>query len=389
MKYNVAVVFGGKSVEHEVSIITGLQLIEQMDPEKYRPIPVYLTKENAFYHAKAMMEIAYFKKRDLKTIEREAKRVFWLKEDRQVVLCTHWLGFLRKISAIDLVILAVHGTNCEDGTLAAFFELLDIPYVGSDVLSSSVAQNKAMTKLVLEKAGIPVIPYVNFFSDDYDDHREEVILSCERLGYPVIVKPAHLGSSVGVRLCRNRSELEEGITQALIYDDQVLVEKAIEEMREYNCAVLGNRTACEASLVEEVLKEDDILSYQDKYTRGMKRGSKGMASTRRLIPAPITETLTEAIRNLAEKTFITIGNSGIARIDFIYDEKNGKLYVNEINTIPGSFAYYLWDQKKRDFRRLIDDLIQIALYNYKRKENRTYTYNTNILSLEGQYNKLK
>lgn len=389
MRLNVAIVFGGKSVEHEVSIITGTQFIEHMNPEKYNAIPVYVTKDNEFYYTKEMADVSYFKKRDLNAIKHQAKKIHWIKEDNNVYLCTHQFGFKKRLFPIDLVVLAVHGTNCEDGTLSAYFEFLDLPYVGSNLLSASIGQNKVVTKMLLEKKGLPVVPYVSFFKHEYEHDEERVIKQCETLPYPLIVKPASLGSSVGIKLCDDQEALRIGINQALAYDDHILVEQAITQMKEYNCAVLGRREACEASLVEEVYKEDEILSYQDKYVRRGKGGSKGMASASRTIPAPINDELKTKIQKFAKQAFITIGNSGISRIDFIYDENSQKVYINEINTIPGSFAYYLWDQKERRYETLVDELIRIALLEYKRKESLTFTYDTNLLSLEGGFKKLK
>lgn len=385
MRLNVAVVFGGKSVEHEVSIISGTQLIENMDRSKYQPIPIYLSKDNEFYYAKEMEKVSFFKVPDLSRIPNMAKRVEWLKQKDQVNLVyTTKLGRMKKLYTIDLVILSVHGTNCEDGTLAAYFDFLNLPYVGSDHLASSMAQNKVITKKILEHAGLPVIPYVSFYQKEYDLQPIQVIERCEKLNYPLIVKPATLGSSIGINRCEDQNQLQEAIREAFKYDDQVLVERAITDMKEYNCAVLGNRNGCQSSYVEEVLKQDEILSYRDKYIGGRKGSSKGMVSTRRKIPADIPETLTTQIKELAEQTFLTIGNSGVSRIDFIYDEKEKKVYMNEINTIPGSFAYYLWNGEELNYTKLIDELIKIALEDYKRKETLTFTYDTNILSYADQ-----
>lgn len=383
MRLNVAVVFGGKSVEHEVSVITGTQFMENIDRSKYNPIPVYVSKDNEFYYEKGMHNISFFKEEDLNRIKEKSKKVHWIKEKDGVYLYTVKFGLMKKLFPIDLVVLSVHGTNCEDGTLAAYFNFLDLPFVGSNHLSSSIAQNKIITKKRLEQENIPVVPYVSFYQKDYEYQPIDVIEKCEALSYPMIVKPATLGSSIGITKCEDRDELQQGIREALKYDDEILVEQAIVEMKEYNCAVLGNRNGCRSSLVEEVLKQDDILSYDDKYIGGSK-GSKGIVSTKRHIPADIPEELTQQIRELAEKTFQTIGNSGISRIDFIYDDRNKKIYVNEINTIPGSFAYYLWSSEELKYSKLIDELVSIALQDYKRKEKLTFTYDTNILSYADQ-----
>lgn len=389
MRLNTCIVFGGKSVEHEVSIITASQFMENIDKEKYNPIPLYVTKDNEFYYDEAMKGISYFKDIDLNSIKNKALKVQFIKEKNQVQLIGIKGKFLKRLFPVDLIILSVHGTNCEDGTLSAYFNFLDLPYVGSDLLPSSISQNKVFTKIILEKKGLPVVPYVDFYQHVYERDSESILLACEELTYPLIIKPANLGSSVGVSRADNREELIDAIHVALEYDAHILVEKAIVKMKEYNCAVIGNRDKNEASDIEEVLKNDKILSYQDKYIAGNK-SSKGMVSTKRKIPADLSDELTQAIKQYAKRTFESTGNSGVSRIDFIYDEANEQVYINEINTIPGSFAYYLWDKKRLNYTELIDRLIDVALSEYKQKENRTFTYDTNILSLaDYQINKLK
>lgn len=385
MRLNVGVIFGGKSVEHEVSIITALQIMENINQIKYCPIPIYLAKNNAFYYAKAMYSIDFFKTNH---VEKFAKRVEVINQGEKVYLCEMKPRKLKKMFELDLIILAVHGANVEDGTLSAYCELRQIPYVGSNVLASAICQNKLLTKQVLEKHGLPIIPYTYFYETDYVNHPEQVLEQCEALGYPLVVKPASLGSSVGVNVGNQREELQSAIMTALLYDSCIVVEKAIQKMREFNCAVRGNQEVQYASLVEEVFKQDEILSFTDKYLGGGK-SQKGIAATNREIPANAPAPLINQIQQLALKTFKVLGNSGISRIDFIFDLNGDRLYINEINTIPGSFAYYLWD-KTLPFDALLDELIKLALYEYKRKSNKIKSYDLNLLTLSNSpLNKLK
>jgi D-alanine-D-alanine ligase len=385
LRLNTCVVFGGMSVEHEVSIITASQFMENMNQIKYNPIPIYITKNNEFYYDKNMKNVAYFKNLD---VENKATKVEFIKKGNRVHLYGIKNKKLKQLFEIDLVVLSVHGTNCEDGTLSAYFDFLNLPYIGSSLLASSISQNKITTKVLLENSDLPVVPYTFFDDMDYQKEQESVIDRCEALGYPLIIKPASLGSSVGVSRCDNREELITSINDALKYDATILVEKAIVKMKEYNCAVYGNKEKQITSRIEEVLKQDKILSYQDKYLSGSKSG-KGIVNTKRQIPADLDENQVNQIESLASQTFKVVGNSGVSRIDFIYDEEEDIIYINEINTIPGSFAYYLWEHEKLPYTKLIDELVRIALKNYKLKENKTFTYDTNLLSLSHANKKLK
>jgi D-alanine-D-alanine ligase len=364
--------------------------MENMNQLKYNPIPIYITKNNEFYHANEMKDIAFFN--DL-SVEKRATKVVFLREGNQVYLYEVKNKRLKNPIEVDQVILSVHGTNCEDGTLSAYFELLNIPYVGSNILASAISQNKVTTKIILEKQGLPVIPYTYFNEINYQLTPTDVLRQCDLLGYPLIVKPVSLGSSVGVCQCENRDELIHGIEVAFQYDSILLVEKAIVNMREFNCAVYGNAEKTEASRIEEVIKSDKILSYQDKYLAGSKSKSnhQGIINTKRQIPAELEDDLRDEVIQYAQLTFQALGNSGVSRVDFIYDLDTEHLYINEINTIPGSFAYYLWDQEDLPYDKLIDELIQIGLRNHKRKLNKIVTYDTNILSLRKNNlkNKLK
>lgn len=383
----MGVVFGGKSVEHEVSIITALQMIEQMNQLKYNPITIYLSKENDFYYHENMNDISFFK--DLKQLKVVAKKVVFDKENNRHKLLSISNKKMKKLFDIDLIFLVVHGTNCEDGTLSAYFELLNIPYVGSSVLSSAINQNKWKTKELLEYNDIPVGPYYGFYESDFYDDEIKVIESCEKIGYPLIVKPASLGSSVGIKKCINREEMHQAILDSFQYDTEVLVEKVIDNLIELNCSVLGDYSNLEASVVERVIQQDEILSYQDKYLRDSKKNSKGIESTSRELPAKISDNLTKEIQEIAIKAVKIVGASGVLRIDFLYDDENKILYLNEINTIPGSLAFYLWRAQDLTYKELIDRLIKLALKKYRIKNSKLISYDTNLLSLPTHSNNSK
>ncbi len=370
MKIKVGVFFGGVSVEHEVSIISALQAVNSMDKEKYDIIPVYISKSGIMYTGEELLSIENFRK-DQAALLKKAKKVSLSKEG---------LVYKKKVMPIDVAFPIVHGTNCEDGTLQGLLEICQIPYVGCDVMSSAVGMDKSVFKSVMQGAGLPVIPGVTVYSRDYFADMDSAIGDIEQLGYPVIVKPANLGSSIGVRKAADRDALKEAMEYASTFSNKLLVEKAIEAIREINCAVLGDEEEIIPSVLEEPFMSGDILDYEKKYLGG-KGGSKGMASLARKIPADLSDEKTAEIQSIAVKAFKALGGSGVSRIDFILDTAdNDKAYINEINTIPGSLAFYLWEKTGVEYKELIDRLISLAFARKRRRENLTFSIDTNILT---------
>ena len=290
------------------------------------------------------------------------------------------LPFIRKKDVIiDVAFPIVHGTNCEDGSIAGFFELLGLPYVGCDVLSAAVGMDKAVYKDVLKNAGLPVLDCFKFTSREYSENRNAVIEKItSRFSLPVIVKPVNLGSSVGITKANTIDKLIAAINLAVSFSDIILVERAITNLREINCSVLGDRDSCEASVCEEPFMNDEILSYEDKYMGNS--SSKGMASLSRKIPADIDDTMSDKIRDLSCKIFKALGCSGVVRIDYLVDIKSGEIFANEINTIPGSLAFYLWEATGLKYTDMLDKLVELAFRRQRNRDNLTFTISTNILS---------
>jgi D-alanine-D-alanine ligase len=284
---------------------------------------------------------------------------------------------------IDVAFPIVHGTNCEDGTIQGFFEFLDLPYVGCDIISSAVGMDKAVFKDVLKNAELPTLDCICIRAKEYLTDKQTLQDKIEeKIGFPLIVKPVNLGSSVGITKVNSEEELDSAIMLALSFADRVLVEKAITDLREINCSVVGDAVNCEASVCEEPIANDEILSYEDKYMGNSKNsgGSKGMASLGRKIPAELSEDKTQEIRDLACKVFKALGCNGVVRIDFMIDTKTDTVYANEINTIPGSLAFYLWEATGVKYTDLIDRLIDLAFKRNRLRDNITYTIDTNILA---------
>ena len=388
MKTVIGVFFGGKSVEHEVSIISALQVIENLDKEKYNIIPIYISKDNKFYSSEFLSDINRYK--DLDEIVRLSDEVYFTHENGSL-LVNKKDGLLKKVLfKIDIVFPVVHGLNVEDGTLEGFLEMYNIPYVGCDVCSSAVGMNKIIFKKVLESSNIHVVEYDTLNISEFEQDSKKAFEKIkDKLSLPIIVKPANLGSSVGIEIIKDEKEFVPKMQQVFEFCENVLIERCITNLREINCSVVGDFSSQEVSVLEEPIKEDEILSYKDKYLGNGKGGklskmggkSSGMASLTRKIPAQLDKDQEDEIYNLAKNTFKLLNCEGISRIDFIIDGDNNKIYVNEINTIPGSLSFYLWVPKGVKFCELLDKAIRIAIKRQERRNKITYSTNVNILNM--------
>ena len=387
MKINLAVLFGGRSVEHEVSVISAVQAMASMDKEKYNIIPVYMTKKSEFWTGEKLMDINNFK--DIPTLLKECTECVFVRSEGKVQLIRQKMKKFGSnlISDVDIAFPIVHGTNVEDGALQGYLQTLDLPYVGCDVLASAVGMDKFVMKILLKDAGFPVLDCCRFASYDLDKIDDIVSQVEAKFPYPVIVKPINLGSSVGISKASDRDGLIRSIESAFEFADRILVEPAVVQLKEINCSVVGDSESAEASVCEEPVQAsgDDILSYDQKYVGGGKGGSKGMATLKRKIPADITPEQDEFIRKTAVDAFRYLGCNGVTRIDFMIDMATDKVYINEINTIPGSLAFYLWEPKGVKYPQLLERMIQLALKRHRQSEKINYTFDTNILSMGGSF----
>jgi len=409
-------VFGGRSVEHDVSIITGLQACEALS-ERHEPVPLYIDRDGRWFTGPRLREVATYTADTLDAVPvaldlstgalRPAPDAAPSGERRRGIFGGGGRdragGGAEQVPArLDVVIPATHGTQGEDGCLQGALELADIPYAGPTLEAAVLAMNKARTKAILRAAGIPVLEDITLPREEYEQAGvAEVIERVRaRFGLPVYAKPASLGSSVGVRRCADEPELAEALELCFELDRLALIEPAVEGGREINCAVLG-RPGVEprVSLCEQpVAGQGGFLSFQDKYLRGDAKdagadktggaetatGAKdaGMSSARRLIPAPIGDELTAAAQDLARRTFAAIGGAGVSRVDLLLDDQQ-RLFVNEPNTIPGSFAFYLFEPAGLPFPDLMDELIELALGEHAERRRTTRTFESNLLAMRG------
>ncbi len=379
MKIKVGVIFGGETVEHEVSIISALQAIESMNREKYDIIPIYIAKDRTWYTGHMLLDIEVYK--DFKDLKKYATPCTLLSRNGKFYLEKTKGLFRKTITDLDIAFPIVHGNNVEDGTLHGYLRTVGIPFVGSGVLGSALGQDKVVMKQVFASMNLPIVDYVWFYDSEYNETPEEILKSIRKMGLPVIVKPATLGSSVGISYVKSEIELGAAIEEAMQYDQKIIVEKAVSNLVEVNCSVLGNYAHQDTSEIEEILSTDEFLTYQDKYIGGSKgKASKGMASASRLIPARIDQNTEKEVRDLACAVFRALNLSGVCRIDFLIDKETKKVYVNEPNTIPGSLSFYLWEPAGKKYEELLDDLLTLAIKDYKDKSRKIYSFDTNILS---------
>ncbi len=386
MKLNVAVFFGGESVEHEVSIISAHQAISALNKDKYNVIPIYVSKERKLYYSEKLFDISFFK--NLTQVTQESTQITLVSLDNKVTMIPvkHSLFQKKELGTIDVAIPVMHGTNGEDGTIQGFLEMLKIPYAGCDLIAAAVGQDKVLQKNILHDNGLPITNWFYAYENELDERPEELLKKAHKLIYPVILKPACTGSSIGISIAHNDEEFLQCFAEAREFDNKVIVEKVVKPMREINCSVIGDYSDARASVLEEVGKDnnEEILSFSKKYQGGSKSSkgsgsSKGMASTARIVPAPLTDDQTKFIQELAVSTFKALGSSGVCRIDFMMDAETKKVYVNEINTIPGSLAFYLWEATGVSFEKLMDKLVQLALDRERRRSRMTFSYSTNLL----------
>lgn len=383
MKTRIGVFFGGRSTEHEISVISANQAMHAINKEKYDVTPIYITKNGKWYTGEALLDVANY--RDTKSLLEKCQEVYMrpVYGDYNLYKVKKLIFGSDVLCGLDVVIPVLHGSNGEDGTFEGVLDSIGIPYAGCGVLASANGMDKITMKMILQASNIPVVDYVWFTDKQWAKQKNTIISDIEeKIGYPVIVKPANLGSSVGIGRAVNREQLVERVDDARHYSSRIIVEHMVEHLQEINCSVLGDCDDYETSVLEEPIKSGEILSYQDKYMGGSK-GAKGMQASQKRIPADLPVAETERIRFLAGETFRVLSCHGVSRVDMIIDRDNRNIYVNEINTIPGSLSFYLWEATGLRFDQLMDKLVSLALKRKRDESTKTVSYDQNIFSLGG------
>ncbi len=381
MKLSVAVLFGSRTCEHDVSIITGIQALGALDPEQYDAFPVYIARDGAWYVGERLRDISFYPSFD----PAQARKVLPTADGGKLLLIdpSEKRGLFQRsekvVASADVALLAMHGMNGEDGTLQGMLEMMDVPYTSSGVMGSSVGMDKIAMKQLFRGCGFPVLPDTWIDRASWKKDRDACVRKVEAaLDYPVYVKPANLGSSIGIKRANDRAGLEDALDVAVSFDRRVLVEKGVEKRREVNCSVLGYGEEARASELEMPLGGEELVDFSDKYMRRAK-GGKGMQSLQRIIPAPIPEEMASRIKALSVDIFRALDCKGVVRIDFMLDGADDALYVGEINTIPGSLAFYLWEPLGLKFGKMLDEMIRYALTAAADKRESVFSYKSDIL----------
>lgn len=363
----IGIIYGGKSVEHEVSIITGLQAYENLDKSKYVPELIYIDKDGDwFFGEKKLKDLNIYKNWTKKCAKQFQPSLN--KKDKKNIL-----------NSLDAAVVACHGNYGEDGKLQSFLEFLDIPYTSSGVVGSASGMDKIVMKSIFSGIDLPVLPYIWFTRHEWIENSQEIIKKVRyTLDYPVFVKPANLGSSIGISMVNDEKDLVNAIDVASKYDYRIIVEKGVANSVEINCSAIMKDNIVLTSVLEEPVRWEKFLSFDDKYINANSK-TKGMGSMGRKIPADVTAEQKEHIENYTKLIYKTMDCSGVVRVDFLMDESREHVYVNEINTIPGSFSFYLWEHNELPFGKLLDVLIEEALFQAKLKKDKVLKYDSKIL----------
>lgn len=383
MKTNIGVFFGGRSTEHEISVISASQAMHAINRDKYDVTPVYISKDGKWYTGEALSDITNY--RNIPALLAKCEEVYMIPVygDYNLYKKKHSMFKSPVAAKLDVVIPILHGSNGEDGTFEGILDSTGIPYAGCNTLASANGMDKITMKMILQACDVPVVEYVWFSDKEWFKRKDEIIANIEtKLGYPVIIKPANLGSSVGIGRAIDRDQLIERIEEAEKYSSRIIVEHMVEHLQEINCSVLGDCNEYQTSVLEEPIKSGEILSYEDKYMGGTK-GSKGMQASQKRIPADLPDEETKRIQFLAGETFRVLSCHGVSRVDMIIDKDNRGIFVNEINTIPGSLSFYLWEATGITFDKLMDKLVELALKRKREMSMKTVSYDQNIFSLGG------
>ncbi len=378
----VGVIFGGESVEHEVSIITAVQAMNFINSQKYEVVPIYIDKKRNWYTGELLREMDTYK--DLDNIGNYAKEVTLTRRDDEFILQKKRGLFKGIVNTIDVAFPIVHGKGVEDGSLSGYLETIGIPYVGPSMLGASIGQDKVVQKQVLAAAGVPVVNYTWFYDQEYLEDEETILKNIKALGYPVIVKPARLGSSVGISVAKNEKEVKDAIEDAIKYDEKIVVEEMVPNLLELDCAVLGSNNKMECSLIGEMMTKNDFLTFEDKYIgnggkKGPKTGNKVSTSGFK-IPAAVDKEIEEKIYAEAQNAFRALNLSGVTRFDFLVNKKTKEVFVNEPNTIPGCLAFFFFTPKGKKYPKLLDELINGAIKEYKNSQKKVTSFESNVLS---------
>ncbi|MDI6402143.1 D-alanine--D-alanine ligase family protein [Balneolaceae bacterium ANBcel3] len=379
-KKNLIIAFGGISPEHEVSVLTAIQAASALSDTSWNLVPLYISKNGLWLTGDALLNLEAYKDLPALIAASQPCSIQSNNDGTSVLYSSSGKWFSSSTSiAIDAVLLAFHGADGENGSFQGLFESYNIPYTGSGVSASSMGMDKWLSKERCRQHDIPVVEDLHLTESQWIKNRQAWLDQATDLGFPLFVKPVSLGSSIGVKKVEDTTRLTDAVEESFRYDSRLLIEKAVDPLIEINCSVLGDVDSARASVCEQPVGKEELLSFEDKYMSGGD-GSKGMASAGRIIPAPISDEMSKKIQDYATRVFQLLGCSGVARLDFLLNAETNEIFFNEINTIPGSFSFYLWEASGISFDQLLETMISLSLKQYKIKNSRVRSYEVNLLS---------
>lgn len=386
-KKQLGVIYGSRSCEHDVSIISAVQFMNAANKEKYDIIPIYISRSGKWYTGETLRNISTYTPFDEKSEGIINVSLDMTSTSGELITYEPIKGFLTGgglkrcvIAHVDCMCIIMHGMNGEDGTLQGLLEMVNIPYTSSGVAGSAIGMDKIMMKQFFRGANLPVLDSVWFTRRMFETEPESVLAEVmNKLSYPVFVKPANLGSSIGVKKANDNNSLRDALEVAFSFDKRVLVEKALRTPLEVNCSVLGYDGKCVSSVLEMPNTNGEVLTFEGKYNTKVGT-AEGMASLERQVPAPISETITQSIKQMSESIFAMLDCKGVVRIDYMMEKGTESYYITEINTIPGSMAFYLWEHDGMKYSELIDKLVEYAFQAHTDKNKYSYAYTSDILN---------
>lgn len=362
---NLGVIYGGESAEHDISIITGLQLIMNCDTDKYNVIPIYIDKKGVWNTGKSLLDLDDYGNGNLKGLKK-----CLLSNNGELFICVR--NKAKKYIKLDVVVLCMHGRRGEDGCLAGMLEMYNIPYASASICGSSVCMDKSIFKDLAKGLGVPVVEGFSIRENEFNYNRQDVLERITELGYPIIIKPSRQGSSIGIEVCEIESQVIEKMESAFKYDNKILIEKFVKIKKEVNIAVFNDKGQMIFSQTEEPITKNEFLNFEDKYVMG------GFENIKRIIPAKISKEQYDCVVSNAKLLYDSLEMFGVVRIDFLIDDGD-EVFVNEINTIPGSMANYLFDKNTLNYSALIDRLVSNAVYRINIQHKTTNKFDSGVL----------
>ena len=379
----IAVIFGGKSAEHDISIITAIStVIKPLElTKKYLVVPIYITKDGKWYSDQKLKDINRYTKKDISETLKKLKPISLSFDNGLELLRQSKFGKVSK-EKIDVVFPSMHGTYGEDGTLTGLLEMANVPFVGCDTAASAVAKNKVLAKKVAQSSNINVVKYESFNKVDFKSGLDKISDKVKsNLKFPVFVKPAHLGSSIGISRAKDENDLKNAVELAFFYDDLILVEEEVGNLIEVTLPIIGNHQLTPAFLEKPLTKAEDFFDFDTKYLQGGKKGSKGAKGSQGYseVPAKLDRELYRKAEEVGLSVYRALNLSGISRVDMLIDSKTNKIYFNEVNPLPGGLYIHNWIKKGISNTEMVERLVELAKDKYNEKNSINTKFSTSYL----------